>query len=177
MEFKAAEIIASLSLLVSCAAVYFARASSKKANKIAEDNFKQTSKIAEDNFKLQQGMVDLEIMQSIEGAKLQVSESSKIMIPYKVKEDNQTISDEDAAVLELYRKSFDASVQTMINYYDAACSKFIDGKVDVERFKKTYTVEIRQLVENQELQRYFHPTTSKYRAILKLYKEWGDLEK
>lgn len=165
MEFKLSDLLALLSVLISIGAAYFAKASSKQANRIAQENLN-----------LQHGMVELEISQSIEGAKSKVNEISIIMVPYVAKKSQESLQPEDEAVLELYMKNFNAATQTLINYYDSACSKYIDGKVDKVRFKKTYKNEIRKLLEHPDLQEYFNPLTSSYKPILNVYQEWENLE-
>ncbi|WP_345856785.1 hypothetical protein [Shewanella algae] len=165
MNIEASDIIASLSLLVSIGAVFFAKSSSKKANEIAKQNLN-----------LQYGMVELEISQSIENAKSKINEISIIMVPLVSKEKIGNIAEEDKGTLELYRKNFNAATQTLINYYDSACSKYADGKVDKVRFKKSYKNEIRKLVENDDLKEYFNPLTSSYKPILNVYTEWENLE-
>lgn len=168
MDFStvsASDILASLSLAVSLGAVYFAKSSSAKANTIAQENLN-----------LQHGMVELEISQSIENAKSKLNEISIIMVPFVTRENLKSISAEDEATLELYRKNLNAATQTLMNYYDAACSKYIDGKVDRVRFKKSYKGEIRKLIENDDLKEYFNPLTSSYKPILNVYTEWENLE-
>ncbi|MDP5240913.1 hypothetical protein Q9Q94_15330 [Uliginosibacterium sp. 31-16] len=165
MEISTSDAIASASLLVSLGAAFFAKLSSKKANQIAQENLK-----------LQHGMVELEISQSIENAKSKINEISIIMVPFISKERLNKITKEESETLDLYRKNFNAATQTLINYYDAACSKYIDEKVDKVRFKKTYKNEIRKLVENEDLKEYFNPLTSPYKPILNIYSEWEHLE-
>jgi len=166
MDVNGSDVIASLSLVVSFGAVLFAKSSSTKANTIAQENLN-----------LQHGMVELEISQSIENAKSNVNDISIIMVPLVSRERLKTTSSEDDETLELYRKNFNAATQTLINYYDSACSKYIDGKVDKVRFKKSYKNEIRKLVENDDFKEYFNPLTSSYKPILNVYSEWEDLEK
>ena len=52
--------------------------------------------------------------------------------------------------------------------------KYLDGKVDKVRFKKTYNREIRQLVE--ENQEDYKEVKNIYEATLKVYKEWNNKE-
>lgn len=165
MQINTSDAIAFLSLIISLGSAIFAKSSSKKANQIAEQNLS-----------LQQGMVELEISQSIENAKSKINEISMVMVPLVSKENLKTITFEDFQTLTLYRKNFNAATQTLINYYDSACSKYSDGKVDRVRFKKTYKNEIRKLVENKDLQEYFNPLTSSYKPILNVYSEWEHLE-
>ncbi|MCU0120551.1 hypothetical protein N8H74_20000 [Pseudomonas sp. B2M1-30] len=165
MEIKLSDVIAAISMIVSVGAVYFARASSKNANLIAQENLN-----------LQSAMVETGISQSIEGAKAKINEVSVVMVPLVVKENADNISIEEAANLVLFRKIMASAEQSLVNHYDFACSKYIDGKVDKIRFKKSYRTEIRQLVESQDFQEHFNPVTSTYKPILMVYKEWEDLE-
>lgn len=159
--------IALVSLLVSIGAVVFARKSSQAANKIAEENLT-----------LQHGMVELEMRQSIENAKSKISDISMIMAPLIAKEkaNADSMEAEEKETLALYQKNFDSAVQTLMNTYDDACSKYIDGKVDKDRFVKNYRIEIRRLLESDDLKKYFDPLTSSYKPILKVYGEWENLE-
>jgi hypothetical protein len=165
MDLKSSDIISLISLIIAIGSAYFAKSSSKQANRIAQENLN-----------LQHGMVELEISQSIEGAKSGINEISMVMVPYVAKETGESLTSEEAAILGLYRKNFNAATQTLINYYDSACSKYIDGKVDKIRFKKTYKTEIRKLIENETLKEYFNPLTSSYKPILNVYSEWENLE-
>jgi len=165
MDVSTSDLIASVSLIVSIGAVFFAKSSSLKANEIAQENLN-----------LQYGMVELEISQSIENAKSSINDISIIMVPLVSKERLESINKEEEDTLQLYRKNFNAATQTLINHYDAACSKYIDGKVDKVRFKKSYKNEIRKLVEKDDLKEYFNPLTSSYKPILNVYSEWENLE-
>ncbi|MEG8246621.1 hypothetical protein [Pseudomonas paracarnis] len=165
MDIKFSDVIAAISMVVSVGAMYFAKASSKKANSIAQENLN-----------LQNAMVETGISQSIEGAKAKINEVSLVMVPLVARENADNLSVEDAASLVLFRKIMASAVQSLVNHYDFACSKYIDGKVDKIRFKKSYRTEIRQLVEKEDLKEHFNPVTTTYKPILMVYKEWEDLE-
>ena len=46
----------------------------------------------------------------------------------------------------------DSALEDWLNAYDDACAKYIDGKIDRERFKKLYFEEIKNCVErNKEI--------------------------
>jgi hypothetical protein len=126
MEVNTSDTIAILSLFISFGAAVFAKSSSNKFNQIAQQNLN-----------LQFGMVELEISQSIENAKSDINKISIIMAPLVSKENLKTITPEESETITLYRKNFNAATQTLINYYDSACSKYSDGKVDKIRFKET----------------------------------------
>ena len=77
----------------------------------------------------------------------------------------------------IVQQAFETAREMNLNAYEEACSKYLDGKVDKERFKKNYHVEIRQLVENANNKDKFNAVTSKYKCILAVYAEWNNLEK
>lgn len=68
------------------------------------------------------------------------------------------------------------AIEEFINSYEEACSKYIDEKVDKKRFKKIYFDEIKNLVESEDLKKYFQ-FGSKYDSIKNVYNEWFNLEK
>jgi len=158
--------IAIAALIVSILSAVFAWVASSKANKLSRENTN-----------IQHGLIELELRQAIEGSKSKINDVGIIMAPLKAKSNKGTISDEDKETLSIYDKNLDAAIQTMLNTYDDACSKYLDDKVDRVRFKKNYHIEIRNLLERQELKEYFDPLTSRYKPILKVYDEWNNQER
>lgn len=118
--------------------------------------------------KIAQGQIELNIHQLLNQTKKDEMEIS-MMIAQKSSNNDETVK-----ILENALKS---AMERTVNAYEEACAKYLDGKVDKERFKKNYHIEIRQLVEDNNYKKYFDSTTSSYKAILKVYKEWNDLEK
>lgn len=153
------------SLAVSFCAAFFSWAASRKANDLSKEN---TS--------IQNGIIELEIRQAIENASAKINDIAMIMAPLTAKNTRGTLSDEEKETLQIYNKSLDAATQSFLNTYDGACSKYLDGKIDKLRFKKDYHVEIRNLLENQDLKPYFDSITSKYKPILLVYNEWENHE-
>jgi hypothetical protein len=119
-------------------------------------------------------MVELSINERITTTKEKVSEMSMIMTPLLAK---ASLTPVEEKMIELYTKQFNLSIENNINAYEEACSKYIDGKVDKKRFKKLYKTEIRKLVEHKDLSNYFDALRSEFKAILKVYNEWENLEK
>ena len=165
-------VITSISLVVSFFALFLA----KKSNENAKMATNKANKISEDNLKLQSGVVELSLSQAIENAKGRVVDNNNLMTPLVSKSEANTITKEEEYTLETYKKSFNATVETLMNVYDEACSKYIDGKVDRLRFKKTYKYEIRNLLEKEELSEYFKPLTSRYKSILAVWDEWDNAD-
>jgi len=144
-------IVSVISALISIVSIIFSHHASKKANSIAAEQ-KMIS----------QGQIELEIHQMISQTKRDVLD-----IALKI-QGNQT---------GIVQQAFETAREMNLNAYEEACSKYLDGKVDKERFKKNYHVEIRQLVENANNKDKFNAVTSKYKCILAVYAEWNNLEK
>ncbi|PHM60510.1 hypothetical protein Xsto_03941 [Xenorhabdus stockiae] len=136
----------------------------------------RSSKASSSALNIQYASVELAIRNAIENSKNQIQTLSLTYAPLKVKYDNNTLSDEDNLVFEIYKKSLNSMIESMLNQYDDACAKYIDNKVDKVRFKRTYHKEISNLVENKDFKEYFDPVTSNYKPILLVYREWFDLE-
>ena len=148
----AAIIVASLSALFALGSVVFSYRASRKANAIAEE---QTM--------ISQGQIELQIHQMI-------SQTKRDLLDIVLKLQGDQSSD-------IVQQAFETARELNLNAYDDACSKYLDGKVDKDRFKQNYHVEIRQLVEDENNREKFDAVTSRYKCILKVYNEWNDLER
>jgi len=118
--------------------------------------------------------IELYINERITNTKEKVSDISMQMSILVTKE-TKTAAEEKQ--LKIYQYNLRASIENNLNAYEEACAKYLDNKVDRKRFLKNYKTEIRQLVENSQFKEYFDGVTSRYRAILKTYNEWENLEK
>ena len=77
--------------------------------------------------------------------------------------------------LEPLLQAFNEAIEDNLNAYEDACAKYLDGKIDRQRFKKMYIEEIRNICTNMEAPtaKSMHPAqTSHLRAIWKVYREW-----
>lgn len=77
---------------------------------------------------------------------------------------------------EKYIDAITAAKEEYLNIYDSACSKYLDKKVDKERFKKQYCDCIKKIVEDKQFEYKLNQVSSPYRALIKVYNEWNDLE-
>ena len=77
----------------------------------------------------------------------------------------------------IIKKLMASAHEDILNAYDEACAKYIDGKIDKKRFKKMYKDEIKNIVEAEETSDNYIEPQSKYQATLKVYNEWNNLEK
>ncbi len=112
--------------------------------------------------KISQGQIELQIHQLIFQTK-----KDALDIALKLQKEDH----------DLIKQAFLTAQELNLNAYEEACAKYLDDKVDKERFKKNYYVEIRQIVESSNNREKFNPITSKYKCVLKVYNEWYDLEK
>lgn len=118
--------------------------------------------------KIAQGQIELNIHQLLNQTKKDVMDIT-IVIAEKCSNDDQNMKG-------VLTQALNTANERNLNAYEEACAKYLDNKVDKERFKKNYHIEIRQLVEDDNNKNKFDATTSPYKAILKVYKEWNDLE-
>lgn len=153
---KVSTVLSVVAIVVSVIAYITANNKATRANQVALGN------------------IELYISERITATKEKVSEISLQMATLMSK---QKKTSEDKKILAIFEKTFMTAVENNINAYEDACAKYLDNKVDRNRFEKIYKSEIRQLVESDDLKEYFDGVTSKYKAILKLYDQWENLEK
>lgn len=122
------------------------------------------------------GGLENELRRSISDQSDKINAAALAMRPLLSKKKRTELTPDEVDLLEAHEKSFAAYTENWLNAYEEACSKYLDRKVDVVRFKKAYVVEVRQLVESQNLKARFDPTTSRYKAILKVYTAWENHE-
>lgn len=151
-------IVSILGFLVAAYAAYSssnAKAKSEEANKSAEAS------------------VEISLRSAITSA------NEKMMDCHESMEDllaKKSLTADEKRLMDLKQKRFNVALENYLNAYEEACSMYLDNKVDKVRFHKNYVSEIRNLVEKKELSKYFDAVTSRYKAMLKVYREWNDLE-
>lgn len=157
MNWQCVSIISNciIAVMAIAAFIYNAMNSSKKYEKLQSDFSKLQSNLAA-------GQAEIAIRTMISNAR------NNYLIAAK------ECSDDDSS---LKTTILSASLEDWLNAYDEACAKYLDGKIDKERFKKMYSVEIRQIVEDANTKSYYDGAATRYRATLKVYNEWNDLEK
>lgn len=136
----------------------------------------KSSQASSSALNIQHASVELEIRNSISSAQSEIRMFSVSFASLKVEYDAGTLDNNGLKVFEFNVKTLNSMIESMLNKYDDACGKYLDGKIDKNRFKKTYHREISNLVQNGEFKKYFDPVTTSYKAILVVYKEWFDLE-
>lgn len=58
------------------------------------------------------------------------------------------------------------------NAYEDACAKYLDGKIDKDRFEKMYKTEIKNLVEKEPHKEHYADIQSPYSNTKRVYAEW-----
>lgn len=113
--------------------------------------------------KLVQGQVEMQIRERITNARIRYED---IVIQQK-----ENLND------PMLKFVYDSTKEEFLNAYDEACQKYLDKKVDKERFKKSYFTEIQSIVKNDNFKEKYDSQSTPYKATVKVYNEWFDLEK
>ncbi|MEE9406886.1 MAG: hypothetical protein V3V28_02305 [Polaribacter sp.] len=165
--------IAGISALFALGSLIVSIISIVKSNSIAKLSLNKS----EIQNMISMGNLELSVSERISNSRDKVGDITMIISPLLGKKGNDKLSDSEKTTLDAQEKVLQSAIENNINSYEDACSKYLDGKIDKVRFKKTYNSEIRQLVERKNLEKYFKPLTSKFKALLKVYEEWNNLEK
>lgn len=151
-------IISALALVVSIISFVKSNAAAKTANGLNQT----ANHLAQTANDLTQGQVEMQIRSMITSAKSHFAEMS-----------NQLAANEENETL---KASVSAALEDVANAYDEACMKYLDGKVDKDRFKRAYINEIKNWVENDAVKDKYVMPQSKFHATVKVYNEWYNLE-
>ena len=148
-------IISTISLLVSILAMLYANKADTSANKIAN------------------GEIELDIFSIIKETETRVMDLTIELSKFDI----ENLTPQQEKQYDTITRAFDQAIESNLNAYEEACAKYLDGKVDLDRFSRMYHSPIRNLVESEDLEEYFKPITSSYKCILKVYEKWHNLEK
>ena len=152
-------ILSCLTLIVSIIAICI----SISANSKSKEN-------ADENTRIANGKIELQIRNMISDSRRHLTSCIHELVALKKNNENQELTENVQAIYE-------SAKQDYLNSYEEACSKYLDNKVDKTRFKKTYSIEIRNIVEKEPFKSVFDSFSSTYTAIKKVYEEWNNLEK
>ena len=89
----------------------------------------------------------------------------------------EKVAQEDKDVKAIYEKMFNSAQEDLRNAYEEACSRYRDGKIDKERFKRMYSTEIRKLVEDEDQKKIYDSISTPYQCTVAVYEEWFNFEK
>lgn len=107
---------------------------------------------------IEQGSLETQIRSAIYDATKELARISYDMIK------NQNV--------EEYTSIFKTLDELYRNTYEDACAKYLDGKIDKERFKKMYQHEILELVTGDSEKEHYSSNQTKYVSTIAVYKEW-----
>jgi len=156
--------------ILSIVAMYVSYKARSKTNEIASQNrdlVAQNTALAAENTRLSNANTEIQLRKMISESKNLICSA----LQYR-----GSVEEKPEKKIEIAEKLKRIAKQEMLNAYEEACMKYLDAKIDKERFKKTYIIEIRQLVESDSNKDKFG-TSSPYTAIKKVYNEWNNLEK
>ncbi len=126
------------------------------------------------------GQAETGLRDSIDVARQRIEDASLRIADHLGGRKPDRISADEKRHLEVMEKSRASAIEGFLNRYEDACSKYIDNKIDRERFRKIYFKEIANLC-NPDIASYashMHPeATCRFEAIWKVYKEWHRLER
>lgn len=101
----------------------------------------------------------------------------KVFIDITIEQLKIEVDPNNSKAKEFSHTLFRSGVQEILNSYEVACSKYIDNKIDKDRFKKTYIKEIRDLFDSKSPYLNELNKQNSYHAIKKVNEEWNNLEK
>lgn len=125
------------------------------------NNSKNLKDIEEKNLKLNEAQTELYIQELLVNARKLFIEMTMHQLGKEIQEKGKN------AFLTMLK-------QEVLNSYEVACAKYLDDKVDKERFKKTYIKEIRELFTSFKD---ILSNENSYQAIKEVNTEWNNLEK
>lgn len=158
-------VFSGIAIVISIIALINTTIKSSNANLIAEKA--NNTSMAE---------IEMHLYDAISSSSRNVQDITLRIAPVICK-DKKDIGEYDKDMALIYKSTLDAAIEDNINAYEAACQKYIDEKIDKERFKKTYKTDIRNLVQHKDYSdRYFNRNKTVYHGILKVYDEWENLE-
>ena len=147
-------VIGASAVLVSVCAL----TTSRRYNQLVE---KQVNLQADYN-RLVQGQVEMQIRESISNARARYED---LVFVHK-----ENLGDIESAL--------SAAKEDFANAYEGACQKYLDGKVDKERFVKSYkdTNELFRIVTDSAFKELYSDTQTNYPATVKVYRAWYQTE-
>lgn len=125
-----------------------------------------TDKKAEKALKLSQGIIEIELRNSITNARRRVDEFRLELQNFKL--------DRPEAELTAHEKIFWSILEDYLNQYDRACMLYLDRKIDRKSFKREYQTELKNIITNKNYkERYFNKKKPRFESVIKVYKKWS----
>ena len=163
-NYEILTILISFTTLIVSLVVFL---NSQKIRLVDEKNSNRLLEIEENNLKHNMAQTELHIQELLVNAR-------KLFLDINL-EKLKLSFDNNSDAKELANKLTSNSLQEILNAYEIACMKYLDSKVDKDRFKKTYYQEVRQIFENISYKPFLNKENS-FHALKKVNQEWNNLE-
>ena len=105
-----------------------------------------------------QGAIETQVRNSI-------SDATKEVLHYATEVEKNPSS-------EVTQQAYFSAEEMYRNAYEDACAKYIDRKIDVERFEKMYKHEIYKLVNDPQQKEFYATNQTAYASTVVGYKNW-----
>ena len=71
---------------------------------------------------------------------------------------------------------YDALAQSVLNTYEIACQRFLDGKLDTVRFEKTYSARLKKIRSSEPYKGFIDGGNFNYSALIKVNEKLNNKE-
>jgi FtsZ-interacting cell division protein ZipA len=122
------------------------------------------------------GGIEIELYNVIRDARRYLADSARELMPISEKNNTGVLSVDEKALFEATKQKYSSAKEELLNSYEQACSKYLDNKIDKKRFRKNYNEEITNIVKDENFKEYYNGPSASYKATLKVYNEWNNLE-
>lgn len=130
--------------------------------------------------KVAMGQSEISIRDSITATRTRVEDIAQDLEEFLAGRRPNQLNAAESRQLESFKKRNMSATENFLNAYENGCGLYIDGKVDRDRFKKSYRREIQNICEakaENPIHSFMNPADiSNFRAIWKVYREWFQAE-
>jgi len=164
ISLDSADWIALASFVVSALALWVSIHFAKRAERM--------SKLAND---IAIGQAETNLRTAIGSGRQALQQCNIQIVTIRKDKKPDELTSEERSVYYVYLATYDTAAEQLLNSYEDACAKYLDGKIDTTRFKQTYEAEIRDLCEKARgtIHKLLNPReSSKYKNIWSAYAEW-----
>jgi hypothetical protein len=155
--------LSGISIVVSLIALFKSSTASSRANEISAEQLK-----------LNHAQVEIDLRNQISESKRQVRELVEQHADFLARP-IASLTQEEIQRRDRIKVISNQAIEEQLSTLDSACQKYIDEKIDKERFKKSYQREIRQIVQDDTHAEFFR-TGHAYNALMRVYNSWENPE-
>lgn len=169
-------IVSFLSFVGSMIFAYLASRSRNAAKKQAD----RANVLAENSNLIAMGQAEANLRSAISKERTHVGKAATELSEFLGEKSPEELSESEQGAWKVLQSQYHSEIEDLLNAYEQACSAYLDGKVDKERFKKNYVNELPNLCDPDTAhfaKHMFPEATSRFEAIWKVYREWHKHEK